>query len=138
MTATSTRRAILAGAASLPALTIQAIAVANPDAKLLALGKEQEDIHALLSPLEARMDSANAIGDYAGCQAAEDEFSDCMDAMWEIADEIVAIPAHTAAGMLVKARSLRLCAGDQDMADGCEAAWNSIVADIERLASSGA
>jgi hypothetical protein len=40
MTATSTRRAMLAGAAAIPALSLPAFAEANPDAELVALGEE--------------------------------------------------------------------------------------------------
>jgi hypothetical protein len=42
MTATTSRRAVLAGVASVPALSLPAIAADHPDAKLLALGRKLE------------------------------------------------------------------------------------------------
>ena len=40
MSATSTRRAVLAGAAAIPALSLSAVANEKPDALLLALGRQ--------------------------------------------------------------------------------------------------
>jgi hypothetical protein len=107
---TSTRRAILAGAATLSALAIlPALAVAaevHPDAALLALGREQEAAHALWKLLLASMDQANACHNDAAYQDAEDEFGECMDRIWRAADKIFALPASTAAGLAVKSAGL--------------------------------
>jgi hypothetical protein len=40
MSATSTRRAVLAGAAAIPALSLSAVANEKPDALLLELGRQ--------------------------------------------------------------------------------------------------
>jgi hypothetical protein len=136
MTATSTRRAILAGAAAIPALSLPAIAEANPDAELIALGRQLDQL--VIGFNDARERNAGhregeekahwRIGQMLkeGSMTAQDDYLEALNRLmkdapppshptdedfWGLLDpvqsRIAELPAKSLDGLKVKARSAK-------------------------------
>jgi hypothetical protein len=90
-----TRRAILsalpAAAIGIGAVKASRAAAAHPDAALIALGRELEDLHAI----------------YLAELASDDE-DPTYDRHWQIRGLIEAIRAKTSAGLRIKARAVQM------------------------------
>src|SRR5450631_1698284 len=80
MTSKTSRRAVLAGAAMLPALALPALAAPTADAKLIALGRRYEKL--LLKYIDATLQWAPL------SRAARDEISETSDARQAAIDHV--------------------------------------------------
>ncbi|MGB8040913.1 MAG: hypothetical protein WCF39_22800 [Pseudolabrys sp.] len=125
MTVATSRRAMLVGAVSLPALSIPAVAIeTDPDAKLIELGKKLED-------------AWNASEAYRLLDDNEAEWEHLYEKCWDIFRVILKTPAHTVLGMSVKMRSLKYVALEDDIVEQEGAAadfWQSLRADFQQIA----
>jgi hypothetical protein len=124
------RRAVMAGAAVLPALALPAIAANHPDAELLALGKQREALVAIYEDAKRRSRpnwdaQERAFTDLpkrphtnqeivAVMEQIDREFpianpdpDEASDAMAEPDRRIMALPARTISGLAVKARLVK-------------------------------
>jgi hypothetical protein len=148
MTTTTSRRAVLAGAAaSIPATALAALPI-DPDAELLAIGTKHEALVAQFldathraEPNEGAFRNAYAAWrldhPYAGNMPEEEwqtlsdridrEYpvaapmpDDCTDAMGPLLDRMFEFEAQTARGLLVKIRALAFY-GDREWSDALEA-----------------
>ena len=127
------RRAVLAGAATLPALTLPAIAANEPDAELLAIGRQYDALVLVYEDARRRSEPWIAAQQrvlsglskrphtdaetMAALEQVEREFpvafpdcDDAMDATYAPACRIMALPATTIAGLAVKARLAKFSA----------------------------
>jgi hypothetical protein len=172
MKSMSRREALLASAAALALAPLPAVASGNPDAELLALGVAFDKAYAECNELgelagakkteaENHPDRPNLWAAELGTEEASAnakayfEFFEAYvgdsfarwnaagDKMGKLANRIFATPAHTPAGMLLKARILYTNFGDSsDFGDdGLDAYQDepwfpSLIADLERLAAS--
>src|SRR5665647_3650608 len=108
---TTTRRAVLAGAATLSALAFPALAAATTDADLIALGRRYEKL--LLKYLDARLQWAPLL------RAANNEIREVTDARQAAIDRVRADPSSPYPFDLLRAESGALNAAMQR--NGCEA-----------------
>jgi hypothetical protein len=80
----------------------------------------------------AHLARCHKLQDECGVTAAEDEFSERCQDLYEIGLQILAVRAQTLDGMAIKLRAVDLMSIDFD--DGAKDAWDSIAADIQVLA----
>ena len=154
MTTTTSRRAILAGAAFLPALTVPALAyAAHPDAELLALGKElarlidvYEDAEKREAPNRSAWEKELARFRELDRHVPNEEYFEAgkridrdFPVAWPTSDDvlemiaapshrIVELPAHTLDGLKVKALLARHVCGHFWRASDDDADWDHMVA----------
>jgi hypothetical protein len=159
MSKSTSRRAVLAGAAALPLASLPAIAAAHPDAELLALGRELEEatrtFEAAAIPYEAARARIDAMLPHpkVGIEGPEwDEWrkqhhralkrrgyrklyrawSDAAGKQYEVGEKIAAIPAHTIEGLAVKVDALEAMFSDDPENLYGDLPW--LTDDIRRLA----
>jgi hypothetical protein len=138
MTTQTTRRAVLAGAAALPALTIPAIAADNSDAKIIELGaelmrrvplaeqawKEYKRHHAKVERIHRRLKRGRAADEWADlwklakntpAGRASAEFYDQHDrtGCWDLACEIQNLKPQTPRGLAYYAIAVAWCDEDR-------------------------
>ena len=136
---TTTRRAILAGAAALPALSLPAIATENPDAELIRLGTElrrrmlidetfQAEVKKLRAPVDRivrrlhRNRPEASLGELLSKVAAEtpagrrwqvENEKWNKSTPWTLACEIQAMQPQTPEGLGYYALAIAYCVGDE-------------------------
>lgn len=133
MSKSTTRRAVLAGAAALPLASLPAVADVHPDAELLALVAELDEAQRAVMAVEER----NTVEWEQSKVETDDAWEALEDACAErreIVHDILSIPAATIEGLCVKVTAVEF---DSNFNDGGAIEpdeWSSIADDIRRLA----
>ncbi|RWN41636.1 hypothetical protein LRP31_06700 [Mesorhizobium mediterraneum] len=105
----------------------------NPPAHLLAWRQLLDEQRAASKALqEAYLDKVDEINRQSGVDAAEKALSARVDELYKIGDRIIATPANTLEGILVKLRAVDMMDFASFAAES--AVFSSIAADIRRLA----
>jgi hypothetical protein len=131
MSKQTTRRAVLAGTATLPALSLPALAADNPDAGLLALGREFDAANKREKQAWRTVEAALS-GDIFDAAYKEADLLDSRT--WEIAEKIFETQARAPQGLMLKVSVIDQLdiADDLDtMVSGCPI--SSLVEDVRAL-----
>jgi|SRR5665213_1487509 len=146
------RRAVMAGAVVLPALTLPAIASNHPDAELLAIGEQYDALAAIYEDAQRRAQPRwdareNFLASLRGgprtpsnreimhalaqidrkFPIADPQPDDAIGATDEPACRIMALPARTIAGLAVKARVAKLAASNYWDDPDDDADWDKLI-----------
>lgn len=112
-------------------ITVGQMEMLSPDHPLVVWDNETREEHSRI--FGGYLRRCQELQDECGATAAEENFSDRCQDLWDIGLQILALRARTFAGMSIKLRAVDLMSIDFE--DRAQDAWDSIAADIQALAA---